>query len=226
MSIRPSIALFALGIAACASGGVAVGAPESAGGKDTRPYVLAADVEARVAAKSLASVVFAGGCFWCLETAFEPLPGVVAAISGYSGGTVERPTYEAIGSGGTGHYEAVRIVYDPAKISYARLLEVFWHNVDPTQDDGQFCDRGPQYRAAVFVSSPAEKKAAETTRDAAAVTLGRAVVTQILPFDAFWAAENYHQDFFKTHPDHYRAYREGCGRDRRLRALWGETVGH
>lgn len=225
MSMRLSTTLLSLFITACASGGVAVGAPEN-GGKDTRPYVLAADLEARVAAKTLSSAVFAGGCFWCLETAFEPLPGVVAAISGYSGGSVKNPTYEDVGSSRTGHFESVRVVYDPRKITYARLLEVFWHNIDPTQGDGQFCDRGPQYRSAVFVNGPEEKRAAEETRDAAAVTLSQAVVTQILPFDAFWAAENYHQDFFRTNPDHYHAYREGCGRDRRLRALWGEPAGH
>lgn len=210
-------------VAACAPTG-AVGAPKA--GKDTSIYALPAELEARVASGALQSTVLAGGCFWCFESAFEPLPGVVAVVSGYAGGPKPNPTYDQVGGGGTGHYEVIRVLYDPAKISYPTLLETFWRNVDPTQDDGQFCDRGPQYRAAIFAATPAERAAAEASKAAAEKTLGRPVVTAILPGAPFYAAEVYHQDFYKTNPEHYRAYREGCGRDRRLRALWGEAAGH
>ncbi len=186
---------------------------------DTRIYVVPADLEAKVRAGTLRSAVFAGGCFWCMETTFEGVPGVVAAISGFSGGAVPNPTYEDVGSGMTGHAEAVRAIYDPKVIDYPKLLELFWHNVDPTQSNGQFCDHGNQYRSAVFYGSEAEKAAAEAARDT--LKLDAPIVTEIVPFKAFYAAENYHQDFFRKQPEHYHAYREGCGRDRRLQALWG-----
>ena len=218
---RVILTTLALLLAACAP----VSGP-SAQPKDKSPYVVPAATEALVRQGKLASAVFAGGCFWCVETAFEPLPGVVAVISGFSGGAEKEPTYEDVSSSRTGHIESVRVLYDPAKVTYERLLEVFWHNIDPTQADGQFCDRGPQYRSAVFFGGPAEKAAAERTRQAVAAKLPGPVVTELLPFTEFWPAENYHQDFYKKNPEHYRAYREGCGRDRRLRALWGEEAGH
>jgi peptide-methionine (S)-S-oxide reductase len=213
----------ALMLTACAPGGVASAAP---GAKDTTPYVVPADLEAQVTKGALASAVFAGGCFWCMESSVEAVPGVVAVISGYAGGAEAKPTYQDVGSSRTGHYEVVRVIYDPAKLSYAKLLEVFWRNIDPTQGDGQFCDHGPQYRSAVFPATPEERKAAEASLAAAGKTLGRPIVTPILPSAPFWPAETYHQDFYKKNPDHYRAYREGCGRDRRLQQLWGESTGH
>jgi peptide-methionine (S)-S-oxide reductase len=212
-----------LALSACASGGSASAAP---GAKDTQPYVVPPDLEAQVGKGALASAVFAGGCFWCMESSLEAVPGVVEVISGYAGGAEANPTYHDVGSSRTGHYEVVRVIYDPAKLPYAKLLEVFWRNIDPTQGDGQFCDHGPQYRSGVFPATPEERKAAEASLAAAGKTLGRPIVTPILASAPFWPAETYHQDYYKKNPDHYRAYREGCGRDRRLRALWGESTGH
>jgi peptide-methionine (S)-S-oxide reductase len=173
-----------------------------------------------------AEAIFAGGCFWCMEAPFERLDGVSSVVSGYTGGHVEAPTYEEVGRGRTGHLEAVRVVYDPARISYERLLEVYWHNVDPTQDDGQFCDRGETYRTAIFAVSDEQRRLAEASRDRIATQLGRPVVTRILDASTFWVAEDYHQDYHRTHPARYRLYREGCGRDARLEALWGPSAGH
>ena len=173
-----------------------------------------------------AQAIFAGGCFWCMEGPFEALDGVDSVESGYTGGRSEGPTYRQVSSGTTRHAEAVRVVYDPSRVSYAELLEVFWHNVDPTQADGQFCDHGPQYRTGVFVSNAEERAQAEASRRRAAARLGRRIVTEITEAGPFWLAEDYHQDFHRTHPTRYRQYRAGCGRDRRLRALWGDDAGH
>jgi peptide-methionine (S)-S-oxide reductase len=170
--------------------------------------------------------IFAGGCFWCEETAFEGVPGVKEVISGYTGGTKVNPTYEEVSSGGTGHAESVRVVFDPAKISYAKLLEIFWHNVDPTQSNGQFCDHGNQYRSAVFYLDDAQRAAAEQTKKAVEKQLGKPVVTQIVKASTFYPAEEYHQDFYKKNPARYHSYREGCGRDRRLQELWGPPATH
>jgi peptide-methionine (S)-S-oxide reductase len=171
-----------------------------------------------------AEAIFAGGCFWCMEGPFEKLPGVIEVWSGYTGGPEQGPDYKAVASGQTGHVEAVRVVYDPAQVRYATLLEVFWRNIDPTQSDGQFCDRGAQYRSAIFPSGGAELAEAEASRAAAQARLGRAVVTEILPRAEFWVAEAYHQDFYKKNPGHYMRYRLGCGRDRRLLQLWGHVA--
>jgi peptide-methionine (S)-S-oxide reductase len=166
---------------------------------------------------------FAMGCFWCGETQFESQPGVLSVISGYTGGRQENPTYEQVSDGGTGHYESVQVTFDPAKTSYAKMLDLFWHGIDPTQDDGQFCDRGPQYRSVVFVADEKQRKLAEETKHAieASGVLHEPIVTQILPATRFWPAEDYHQDFWKKDPVRYRTYRLGCGRDRRLVELWG-----
>jgi peptide-methionine (S)-S-oxide reductase len=169
--------------------------------------------------------IFAGGCFWCMEGAFDRLPGVQETWSGYTGGEERAPTYRQVSSGQTSHYEALRVVYDPQKVSLGQLLEVFWRNIDPTQADGQFCDKGKQYRSAVFVSDPKELSLVEDSRAAAAAKLGTAVVTQVLPKADFWLAEEYHQDFYQKKPEHYMRYRLGCGRDRRLLELWGRA-GH
>lgn len=172
-----------------------------------------------------AVAVFAGGCFWCMEPPFERLPGVKSAVSGYTGGTVEGPSYEEVCTGTTGHLEALRVVYDPSQVDYARLVDVFLHNVDPTQDDGQFCDRGTQYRSAIFVADDAERRIAEAALARAGETLHARIVTRVLPAGPFYDAEDYHQDFHRTHPMRYQEYRLGCGRDARLRELWGSD-GH
>jgi len=169
------------------------------------------------AAAATESAVFAGGCFWCTEADFEKIPGVVSAVSGYTGGARANPTYE----NHAGHVEAVRVVYDPAKVSYSQLVSRFWPTVDPTDATGQFCDKGPSYRTAVFVNSPAQRRAAETTRARAAALLKRPVVTPVRDATRFWPAESYHQDYAKKNPLRYNVYRQGCRRDARLKALWG-----
>jgi peptide-methionine (S)-S-oxide reductase len=171
---------------------------------------------------------FAGGCFWCMEGPFDKLEGVVSTTSGYTGGGKKNPTYEEVSAGGTGHAESVRIRYDPAKITYERLLEVFWHNIDPLARDRQFCDAGNQYRSAIFYADEAQRRAAETSKSAleAAGNLGGPIATQIVPAGEFWPAEEYHQDYYKKNPIRYRFYRSGCGRDNRLREIWGDAAGH
>jgi len=170
--------------------------------------------------------VFAGGCFWCMEKPFDKLPGVLSTTSGYTGGKETAPTYEAVSRHRTSHYEALRVVYDPNLVDYERLLQVFWHNVDPTQANGQFCDKGEQYRTGIFTSDKAEIAMAEKTRTEAAEQLAKPIVTEILPAATFWVAEDYHQDFYTKSPDHYSRYRLGCGRDARLKQLWGDAAGH
>lgn len=167
------------------------------------------------------NAVFAGGCFWCLEADLEKVPGVVAAVSGYMGGKDANPTYEQVSSGGTGHAEVVRVTYDPARVSYERLLEVFWRNVDPLTADAQFCDRGSQYRSAIFPLDDSQKRLAEASKSKLASRFERLIVTEISPASTFYAAEDYHQDYYKKNPVRYRVYRASCGRDRRLKELWG-----
>ena len=185
------------------------------------PAPAATKAPAKPARTELAT--FAMGCFWCGETQFETLPGVKSVISGYSGGREERPTYEQVSSGETGHYESIQITFDPAVVSYAKLLDMFWHGIDPTQGNGQFCDHGRQYRSVVFVHDATQKKLADDSRRAieASGVLKQPIVTEILPYTKFWPAEEYHQDFWKKDPERYHSYREGCGRDRRLAELWG-----
>ena len=155
-----------------------------------------------------------------MERPFENLDGVSEVVSGYIDGEVANPSYRQVSSGSTGHTEAIRVVYDPAQITYAALLEVFWHNIDPTDEGGQFCDRGIQYRTGVYVSSPEERAAAESSRDRAQAQLGESIVTEIDDASTFYDAEAYHQDFYRTHPERYTSYRTGCGRDRRLGQHW------
>jgi len=168
--------------------------------------------------------IFAAGCFWCVETNFEKVPGVSAVISGYTGGKKDKPTYEEVGGGDTGHAEAVRVIFDPAKVTYAHLLDVFWHNVDPVSANGQFCDRGNQYRSGIFYLDEAQKKAAEASKLAVEKRLKVKVVTEITAATAFFPAEDYHQDFYKKSPGRYYSYRAGCGRDKRLTDLWGDDA--
>lgn len=170
--------------------------------------------------------IFAGGCFWCEEAAFEGVPGVSAVISGYTGGVKKSPTYDEVSAGTTAHAEAVRVVFDPAKITYARLLEIFWRSVDPLSANGQFCDRGTQYRSGIFYLDDAQKRAADESKKRVQAQLKGAVVTEVTKAAEFYPAEEYHQDFFKKNPVRYQGYRLGCGRDRRLKELWGAGAGH
>jgi peptide-methionine (S)-S-oxide reductase len=174
--------------------------------------------------QGLAEATFAGGCFWCMEPPFDKLDGVVSTTSGYTGGHVKNPSYEQVSAGGTGHAEAVQVVYDPAKVSYQKLLDVFWHNVDPLDATGQFCDKGSQYRSIIFYHNDEQRRLAEASKAAleASGRFGQPVVTEIVPATAFYPAEDYHQDYYQKNPIRYRFYRYGCGRDKRLEALWGE----
>lgn len=175
-------------------------------------------------APPLKTAAFAGGCFWCMVHPFDSLAGVTSVLSGYTGGTVQQPTYEQVSAGGTGHRESVLVTYDPNKISYQRLLDVFWRNVDPLDASGQFCDHGMQYTTAIFVADEEQRRLAEQSKQAVEEKLGRKVVTAILPAGAFWRAEEYHQDYYKKNPLRYRFYRYTCGRDARLDAVWGKEA--
>lgn len=180
--------------------------------------------------------VVAGGCFWCVEADFEKVPGVVSVVSGYTGGTVKNPTYKQVSAGGTGHYEAVEITFDTGRISYDEVLHLFLRSVDPLDAGGQFCDRGESYRTAIFVSDPAEKAAAQAAVAEASRALGAEVVTPVLTAGAFWPAEDYHQDYYKSRDivltragpkqkrNAYAFYREACGRDARVKAVWGDQA--
>jgi peptide-methionine (S)-S-oxide reductase len=172
----------------------------------------------------MAVATFAGGCFWCMEPPFDELVGVVSTISGYSGGLRPNPTYGEVSRGGTGHAEVVQVRYDPSKIGYAQLLDVFWRNVDPTTPDRQFCDTGDQYRTAIFYHDLDQKRLAEQSRQdlEAAGRLRQPIVTEISEAREFWPAEEYHQDYYEKNPVRYKVYRYRCGRDQRLQELWGE----
>lgn len=173
-----------------------------------------------------AVATFAMGCFWSGEVQYEQRPGVLSVVSGYTGGRKDNPTYEEVSEGDTGHYESVQVTYDPARVSYEQLLELFWHGIDPTQADGQFCDRAPEYRSVIFVHDDAQRRAAEASKLAIEKSgvLKAPIVTQILPAARFWPAEDYHQDFYKKSSAHYHAYRMGCRRDARLRQVWGDLA--
>ncbi len=170
----------------------------------------------------VARATFAGGCFWCMEPPFDELEGVISTTSGYTGGHKKDPTYEEVSAGTTGHAEAVEIVYDPKKIGYSRLLEVFWQNIDPTVKDQQFCDHGSQYRTAIFYHDEEQRRLAEASRKSL-MDSGRfkAIFTEIAPASTFYLAEEYHQDYYRKNPIRYKFYRFNCGRDRRLHELWG-----
>jgi len=176
--------------------------------------------------KALAT--FAGGCFWCMEAPYDKLDGVISTTSGYMGGTRKNPTYGEVSSGSTGHTEVVQVVYDPAKVSYEKLLDVYWHNVDPTVTDRQFCDVGSQYRTAIFVHTEDQRKAAEKSKDDVAKTkpFKEPIVTPVVAAGDFWPAEDYHQDYYIKNPVRYTYYRTGCGRDARLKSLWGAAAAH
>ncbi len=173
-----------------------------------------------------AVAIFAGGCFWCVEADFDKVPGVLSTTSGYIGGTVANPTYSQVSSGGTGHAEAVKIVYDPQMVTYDKLLYVFWRNVDPLTKDAQFCDYGDQYRTAIFTLNEEQKKLAEASKAALDKSgrFKRPIVTEIVAAGPFYAAEEYHQDYYKKNPVRYNFYRYNCGRDARLDELWGKEA--
>ena len=169
----------------------------------------------------LAKATFAGGCFWCMEPPYDKLEGVISTTSGYTGGHKDNPTYKEVSAGGTGHTESVEVVYDPRKISYAELLEVFWKNIDPTVKDRQFCDPGSQYRTGIFYHNEEQKQLAEASKEALSDRFEQ-IFTEIVPASTFYVAEEYHQDYYKKNPLHYKFYRHGCGRDQRLEELWGK----
>jgi peptide-methionine (S)-S-oxide reductase len=195
--------LFAgLALAAAASAAAAQGAPPA--GRQT--------------------AIFAGGCFWCMEHPFDEIDGVVSVTSGYTGGTKANPTYEEVSSGTTGHAESVQVVYDPAKVSYQKLVDVFWHNIDPLATNAQFCDHGTQYRSAIFYQGEEQKRVAEASKEALTKSgrFDKPIVTQIVAASTFWPAEGYHQHYYRTNPVRYKFYRLNCGRDQRLEQLWGK----
>jgi peptide-methionine (S)-S-oxide reductase len=175
-------------------------------------------------ADTLEVATFAGGCFWCMEEAFDAVPGVVSTTSGYTGGTVERPTYEQVSSGRTGHIEVVQVIFDPAVVTYAELLRTFWRNVDPTDGGGQFCDRGSQYVSAIFVRNDRQRGLAERSkRELESRSLS--IVTPIRPATTFWPAEEYHQNYYRKNSVRYRFYKFNCGRKARLEEIWSEPAG-
>jgi len=180
---------------------------------------IAASAHAEPAAKR-ETAIFAGGCFWSMEAVFDDVPGVISATSGYTGGTVANPSYEQVSEGNTGHVEAVQVIYDPARITYEKLLSLFWHNVDMFNAKGQFCDYGPEYRSEIFTTGEAQMKAAGASQAAIDTLLGKKTVTRIVPASPFYAAEPYHQKYKHDNPIAYASYRLGCGRDTQLDALW------
>jgi methionine-S-sulfoxide reductase len=172
------------------------------------------------------TAIFAGGCFWCVEEAFEKVPGVTAAVSGYIGGTVANPTYQQVSGGATGHAEAVQVTYDPGKVTYKQLVDWFWRNIDPLDAAGQFCDKGSEYRSAVFYSGDAQKKIAEDSKQAlqASGRFKQPIATEITAAGPFYLAEDYHQDYYKKNEKRYQFYKFGCGRVQRLEQIWGKAT--
>lgn len=175
-----------------------------------------------------AKAIFAGGCFWCVESDFDKIEGVVSTTSGYTGGHTANPSYEQVSSHSTGHAEAVQVTYDPSKVSYQRLVEYFWHTIDPTVKDQQFCDHGSPYRTAIFAQNAEQLKIAQASRAALekAKPFKEPIVTELVMAGTFYPAEDYHQDYYKKNPIRYKYYRASCGRDARLQQLWGNQAGH
>jgi peptide-methionine (S)-S-oxide reductase len=212
MSLRALSLILALVLAplgACSEGAAA----QHAEGSGTAP-----------AGAALAT--FAGGCFWCMEPPFEKLDGVLDVVSGFAGGSEPSPSYDDVAHGRTGHAEAVQVTYDPAKVTYEQLLDVYWHNVDPLDPGGQFCDRGEQYRTAIFVHDEEQRRLAEQSKQGLEGRFERPIVTEIVPASTFYPAEDYHQNYYEKNPIRYKFYRWNCGRDQRLAELWGEQATH
>ena len=183
---------------------------------------------AQAANAAPANATFAGGCFWCMQGPFDRLDGVISTTAGYTGGSKKNPTYHEVSSGDTGHAESVQVLYDPKRVSYEKLLDVFWHNIDPTVKDRQFCDVGTQYRSAIFYHTPEQKRLAEASKAALERNklIKGEIYTQIVPAGEFWPAEDYHQDYYKKNPVRYQFYRSGCGRDAKLEEIWGKAPEH
>jgi peptide-methionine (S)-S-oxide reductase len=196
-------------------------------GSDYQPEVPKAAVEpaaSKDAAGPSETLIVAGGCFWCTEADFEKVPGVTEAVSGYVGGRTANPTYEQVSAGGTGHYEAVRISYDPKRVSYGELIDYYFRTVDPLDAEGQFCDKGESYRTAIFPADAAQAKIAEKEKSEAAKALSAEIATKVIPASTFYPAEGYHQDYYKKNKLKYNFYRSRCGRDARLAELWGKKA--
>ncbi|MGB0843732.1 MAG: peptide-methionine (S)-S-oxide reductase MsrA [Alphaproteobacteria bacterium] len=174
-------------------------------------------------AQSGASAIFAGGCFWCVESDFDKLPGVVATTSGYAGGHLDNPTYKSVTRGNSGHYEVVKVDYDPSRVSYDKLLEVFWHSVDPTDDGGQFCDRGQSYQTAIIALNEQQRYAALNSKQQL-LNAGYDIATPVLPAATFFPAEDYHQDYYLKNPVRYKYYRYSCGRNQQVQRVWGDMA--
>ncbi len=193
------------------------------------PFVLLASVSGAAAQTAAPgkteTAIFAAGCFWCVEEAFEKVPGVIAAVSGYVGGKVANPTYEQVSTGTTGHAEAVEVTFDPGKVTYQQLVDWFWRNVDPVDAQGQFCDKGSEYRSAIFYRGDAQKKAAEDSKQAllASGRFKQPIVTEIAAAGPFYRAEDYHQDYYKKNARRYQFYKYSCGRVQRLEQIWGKA---
>jgi peptide-methionine (S)-S-oxide reductase len=185
---------------------------------------LTAAMPAPAAAVDEQTAIFAGGCFWCVESDFDAIPGVLETVSGYTGGTLDNPTYQAVTQGGTGHFEAVRITFDADTVGYADLVAALFRSVDPTDAGGQFCDRGPSYRTAIFVADDAQRRIAEQEKAEAARTLDKEIVTPILDAATFYPAEDYHQDFYEKSSTRYTYYRWSCGRDQTVKRVWGKDA--
>lgn len=173
----------------------------------------------------LAVATFAGGCFWCMEPPFDKMEGVVSTTSGYTGGRTNNPTYPQVKTGRTGHIESLQVKYDPKRVTYDQLISLYWHNVDPTQANGQFCDNGNQYRTVIFYHDEEQQRIAEESKEAVAQELGKRIATEIVKASTFYPAEDYHQDYYKKNPTKYKFYRWKCGRDARLAAVWGDKAG-
>lgn len=190
--------------------------------------VMLVALTAVLAETNLKKATFAGGCFWCMEHPFDEIPGVVSVTSGYTGGEKTNPTYEEVSAGGTGHAESVQVIYDPSKVSYEKLLDVFWHNIDPTTKDRQFCDSGHQYRSAIFYHDEEQHTLALRSKELLEKNkpFQGPIVTEIVKATEFYPAEEYHQHYYKKNPIRYKFYRTTCGRDQRLRELWGKAAGH
>jgi len=206
--VLPGLLLMLAAVTACAQ-------PSSA------PATATPTTKAKPANTAVA--IFAGGCFWCMEPPFDKLPGVLSTTSGYIGGRVANPTYEQVSAGGSGHAEVVQVQYDPRKVSYATLLDVFWRNIDPLAVDRQFCDVGDQYRSAIFTTDAQQQRLAEASKRKLQARFKQPIATQLVAATRFYPAETYHQDYYKKNPVRYKFYRSNCGRDQRLQQVWGKS---
>ena len=191
--------------------------------EDSKTETLGQSTRAADTTDQLAT--FAGGCFWCMEPAFDKLDGVISTTSGYTGGRTKNPTYEQVTTGKTGHIESMQVRFDPSRVSYEELVWLFWHNVDPTQVNGQFCDKGNQYRTVIFVHNQDQQQIAQSTQKLVGDELGKRIATQIVAAGRFYPAEDYHQDYYRKNPTKYKFYRWNCGRDARLKVVWGQKAG-